>query len=115
MSASHIALGKGDASSTLSQSFNNSRTGDGYREDWALELGDWRSSTYLILTGGTTPIAEISSSQARVRWAASDSAAICASIRIDGSAQEGHSEYQLILVLIQGGTTDAITVVVTAT
>jgi hypothetical protein len=109
----YIAKGKGDASSTLAQSFNNSRVGDGYREDWRLDISDWKTTTPASLTTGTSPSIGYSSNIMSISWGAGVTSAGVATIKIDGSAADTHAEMQLVTSMSQAGSNDTVTVTAT--
>lgn len=106
--------GKGAGGALLNEMRENSRTNEGVRVDIA--AGDflaWRNSSLLILTAGTTPIIEVSTNEGRIRWAASDSAAIFTVCKVPGNFSDVHKELVYIGKFLETGGTDTIVVTMT--
>lgn len=95
----------------------------GFWTEMVIPMGAWRTSAMLTLTGGTTPVVEVSSNTPRVTWSTLDTAAL----QVGGWSLPRHADtaeenkttnkrgtwFMIDATLNQAGTTDTVTMTCT--
>jgi len=101
---------------TLADRIEDAQPSTGFVKRIPIPLQTIRDATGQNLTGSTTPIIELSSAAFRIRWAASDSAAVNISIPVPGDYLDKRNDpdksdhFKIILLVAMGGGTDAPTI-----